>query len=267
VNCEDCGAEIDGNVCKECGLVIDDHPIHFRPISIDRDDERKEPEKPLSLIKWDDPDISLKTYHSSKTKNKRLKWAFKTEKKTQPKLLFGKMYLNAKNEIERICGNMKLSKVISDNAIYYLRKLVIKGHIDRSYKKYALYVALIIISARFFARLPMSFAEFSEHTNESIKSIKTVYKKLLKKLEIAPNPFYLEEVVLYHCNKLGLTFKETERCLKLARKVKTVSGRIPDGYSAAIIRIETHMKRMDLSRILKVSEPIITARERELRKL
>lgn len=267
MNCEDCGAKIDGNVCRECGLVIDEHPIQFRPISIDRDDERKEPEKTLALIKWNDPDISLKTYHSSKTKNKRLKWAFKTEKKTQPKLLFGKTYLNAKNEIERICENMKLSEVIRDNAIYNLRYLTLRGDIDRSYKKYALYVALIIISARFFARLPMSFSEFTEHTNESIKSIKTIYKKILKKLDIAPNPFYLEEVVQYHCNKLGLNIKETNNCLELAKKVKPISGRILDGYSAAIIRIETRMKRMDLSRILKVSEPIITARERELRKL
>lgn len=266
MRCPECGERILDDVCIGCGLVIDDRPIIRGIVSYDEGDERKDPEKSISYISWDDPDIGFKTYHSNKTKNKRLKFAFKTEKKTQKKQIFGISYLNGKNEIERICNNMGLSKTVTDDAIRYLRILTIDGSIQKSYKKYATYAALVVISARFLTRLPISFAEIAQHTNENIKSIKKAYQKLRKELKIAHNPFYLEEVVAYHCNLLGIVNNEQKKCIDYAKKIKITTGRIPYGYSAAVIRIITRRSRRELSRVLKVSEPVITARERELRK-
>ena len=57
---------------------------------------------------------------------------------------------------------------------------------------------------------------------------------------------------------------EKKLCIDFAKKVEVTTGRIPYGYSAAIIRIITNKTRRKLSKVLKVSEPTITSRMREL---
>lgn len=263
MKCEDCGYKFDGPVCANCGLVIEDHPISYNIPNGDRN-EKKDPEKSLYMQKWYSPDISYATIHSNKTTNPELKRAFKIENQGSSNLIYGTSYINANNEIRRICRNMGLSDNILLDAIYWLRVLFKIGYIQRSYKKYACYIALIILAARYLTRLPISFAEISEYSNEKPKKIQQAYREIRKELQISINPFYLEEIVSYHCNKLGLEEFEKKMCIDFAKKVVLKSGRIPYGYSAAIIRIITNRTRRELSRVLKVSEPTITSRMREL---
>jgi len=267
LHCDECGVEIDLNlgVCTGCGLVFEDRPVSY-DLGFDGD-ERKEPIKPLTVLSWDDPDISIKTYHDNKTTDKRLKHAFRTEKRTQTNLLFGRGYLNAHNEIRRLCNILNLNKNIQNNAIWLLRKLTIEGYIQKNYKKYATYPALIMIAARHYTRYPLRFLDISKCSDESTKNIKKAYEKIRKKLVIGSNPFYLEEIVQYDCGKLGLSYKVTQDCVKFAKKVKVESGRDLYGYSAAVIKKITQKTRKYISKLLNISEPVITARERELRRI
>lgn len=262
MNCDDCKKEVFGDVCMNCGLIISDHPI-IQNLDFKNQDE----EKPLYMQKWDSPDISYATIHSKKTNNPDLKRAFNIEDQGSSKLVFGRSYINAYVEIKRICLNMGLSNVIRGDSTYLLRTLLKRGYIQKSYKKYASYAALIILAARYLSRLPISFAEIANHTNENIKDIKKIYNIILKELGIDFKPFTLEEIVNYHCNLLGIYSSKKRKCIKYAKRVKIRTGRIPNGYSAAVIRIVIGRSRKELSKILKVSKPIITARERELRKL
>lgn len=268
MKCEECGKKVDINngVCTNCGLVFEDHPIDYDITGYTNGDERKEPQRPLTVLSWDDPDIGIKTYHSNKTNNGDLKHAFRTEKNTQPNLLFGRGYLNAHNEIRRLCSILKLNKNIQNDAIWILRKLTKEGFIQGSYKKYATYAAIVMIAARVYNRFPLEFSRIANHSDENIKKIRNIYKDLKKELKITSNPFYLEEIVQYHCGRLGLSFKETKKCIEFAKKIKIDSGKDLYGYSAAVIRIKARIQRKMLSDILNVSEPTITARERELRR-
>ena len=263
--CEECKKliNLENGVCTNCGLVFEDHPISY-DLGFSKNEE--ESEKSPSFISWDSPDISYATLHSKKTHNPELKRAFKIENQNGS-YLYGRSYINAYVEIKRICIDMGLSETIRQNATYWLRLLLKKGYIQKSYKKYACYAALIILVARSIFRLPVKFTEMIEHSDENIKDIKKAYGELRRELKIASNPFYLFEIVQYHCNKIGIFNAEQKKYVEFAKNVKIVSGRDLYGYSAAIIKMMTRKTRKDISKLLDVSEPVITARERELRKI
>jgi len=176
----------------------------------------------------------------------------------------GEGYLNAHNEIRRICSVLKLSGNIRNDAVWILRKLTIDEFIQSSYKKYASYAAIVLIAARYYNRYPLRVLDVGKYSDETTKVIRDAYNTIRKKLGISINPFYLFEIVNYHCGILGLSYGETKRCIEFAKKIVIRSGRDLYGYSAAIIRSITNMQRKEISELLGVSEPIITARMREM---
>ena len=260
--CPECESEVYGDVCKECGLVIEENPIVNIPERIVRDDMTTENQN--EGWSWKYSDIGDSTIHSKKTTNPELKRAFKRENVDDG--VFGRRYLNGYYEIKRICGIMGLGSNIFNTAVYILRLLMKTDYFSGNRKKFANFMALVIVGAR-LNKLPVRYEEIYEYTSESPKSIKSAYKHLIKYLELDIPNFTLSEYVNYHCNVLGLNYIIRQKCCELAKLVEEkmhISGKGPIGFSAAIIRIVSGLQRKDISEKLYISEPVITWRYNEI---
>ena len=261
--CPECKSEVYGNVCKNCGLVFESSPIINLPKLIVEEERNKENQ--FEGWKWDYSDLEDSTVHSNKTSNKELKKAFKREHVNDSK--YGRKYLNGYYEIKRICGYLQLNKNISNTGIYFLRILIDKEYMSKTRRKYATFSALIIIAAR-LNHIPFSYEQIYEYTEETPKSIKNAYYSILKELHLKIPKFMLLDYLDYHCNLLGLSFNQKKKILGLARifqKNIRMNGKDPVGYSAGLIRYVTGLKRLYLSKMLYISEPVITWRYSEIK--
>ena len=269
MKCKECGEMINSffGTCMGCGFVYNDKPIMYGEMVSDIDNENQEQEKSLSFIKSTSPDIGFFTTQDiKKTTNKELKRALLNAKR-KPRL-YGQpenaqRFYTAWTEINRICSALKLNNDVSEMAVIFVKGLMKRGFLERSYRKFACYAALVIMSARLQNRLPIRFSTVAGYSDETVKNIRKAYDNIRKELDITVKPFTLEEIVRYNCAELGIDEKE---CVRFANKVKIVHGRDLYGYSAGIIRFITKMPRMRISEVLRVSEPVITARAKEMRK-
>lgn len=262
--CPECYNEVNGNVCKNCGLVFESRPIVNLPKLIVEEDVNKENQ--FEGWKWNYSNIEDSTIHSKKTSNPELKKAFKREYSSDEK--YGRKYLNGYYEIKRICNYLRFNENVSNTAIYFLRVLIDKRYMSKSRRKYATFAALVIIGAR-LSHIPFRYEQMYEHTVETPKSIKTAYQAVLRELDLKIPKFALLDYLDYHCNLLGLSFLQKKKIVGLAeifqKNVRT-NGKDPVGYSAALIRYVTKLKRRYLSKKLFVSEPVITWRFNEVKR-
>lgn len=267
--CPECYSEVDGNVCKNCGLVFESRPI-ISDLESNMDKKRdsdEDEEFSRGVQKWHSPNILYATIHSGKTKNLELKRAFKHEYKVTHQAKFGSKYLNGYQEIKRICSSLHLNENIVSTAVYFLRVLIDKGYMSRSRRKYATFAALVILGTR-LNFIPFRYEQIYEYTDESPKSIKGAYNTILKELNLKTPKFTLAQYSEYHCGILGLTYLQKRKIVGLAeifQKNVHTNGKDPVGYSAALIRYVTGLKRRYLSKRLFVSEPVITWRFNEIK--
>ena len=261
--CPECKNEAYGNVCKECGLVFESRPIVNLPERFLEEDK----EIKSNGWKWSYSDIEDSTTHSKKTSSPELKKAFKREYTSDSK--YGRKYLNGYYEIKRICDYLHFNENISNTAIYFLRVLIDNGYMARTRRKYATFAALVIIGSR-LNRIPFKYEQIYEYTGESPKSIKNSYRAIVKDLGLKVPKFTLVQYLDYHCNLLKLNPNQKKKIIGIARilqDIKHISGKDPVGYSAAIIRYITGLKRRFLSKRFFVSEPVITWRYNEIKKV
>ena len=258
--CPECKSEVYGDVCKNCGLVFESRPIVNLSKRVLGDDV----DKRTNGWKWNYSSIEDATTHSNKTSNPELKKAFKRERVNDSK--FGRKYLNGYYEIKRICDYLHLSKNVSNNAIYLLRTLIIRDFMGKTRRKYAVFVALVIISLRLDG-IPFRYEQVYEYTSETPKSIKTAYYSVLNELGLKIPKFTLYQYVDYHCGLLGIFSYQRLSVLHTTKLIEKahISGKDPVGYSAAIIRYVTGISRKTLSKKLFVSAPVITWRYNEIK--
>lgn len=264
MNCPLCKEEVYGTVCTSCGLVIDEKPIYYGP-----EYENNKEEKARSYIKWDTPDIGTLTTHSTYTKSHELKKAFKIEKEYLKPDKFGRNYIIACADIKRMCNSLRLLKIHYKKAVFILKALMRIEYIKKSRNKFATYAACIILATRLL-RYPIDFGDVYKVSTEEPVKIKKAYTKIRNKLKYRITPFTLQEYLIYHTNKLGFDYKKSLKLLKFAKKItKTLNldGKKMAGYSAAVIRMKTGMRRRDLSLRLGITEPTITSRMNELGRL
>lgn len=263
IYCPECKEEVYGNTCKNCGLIFESRPIVNLPKLIVEKDIGKENQ--FEGWRWNYSSLEDSTVHSNKTSNKELKRAFKREYSSDKK--FGRKYLNGYYEIKRICECLYFNKNISNTAIYFLRTLIDREYMSKSRKKYATFAALVIISAR-LNHIPFRYEQIYEYTEENQKSIRIAYKNVVTELGLKVPKFTLAEYLEYHCGLLRLDFILQRKIVGFAEIFQSnanIGGKDPSGYSAAIIRYFTGLKRRYLSKRLYVSEPVITWRFSEVK--
>ena len=269
LKCPECKSEVYGNVCKECGLVFDSRPIvmDFKSNINGKDLDEEDGSFNRGSLKWHSPDILYTTVHSKKSKNKELKRAFEHEYKTTHLKKFGSKYLNGYHEIKRIVNSLRFNNNVLNTAVYFLRVLIEREYMTKTRRKYATFAALVIVGAR-LSKIPFRYEQIHEHTEETPKSIKNAYQSVLRELNLKVPKFTLFEYLDYHCNLLGLDFIQKKKIMGFARIFQDnihTNGKDPVGYSAAFIRYVTGLKRRYLSKVLFVSEPVITWRFNEIK--
>jgi len=258
--CPECKNEVYGTVCKNCGLVFESKPVtNLQKRSLKDDVDNR-----TNGWRWSYSSLEDATTHSDKTSNPELKKAFKREHVNDSK--FGRKYLNGYYEIKKIVGNLRLSRNISDTAIYLLRTLIEREYMVKTRRRYAIFAALVIIGSR-LNNIPFRYEQVYEHTPETPKSIKSAYYSIVNELKIKIPKFTLVQYIIHHCNLLGIysPLRQTILYTTMLIEKEHISGKDPVGYSAAIIRHVTGISRKTLSKKLFVSAPVITWRYNEIK--
>jgi len=268
--CEECGEEVDGNVCKNCGLVIDIRPIaqNLIPLTYDEQDDRKT--IPINHDTWEYP-LAPKIRKIGKDFNLRYQKVYKDT-----------IYIKAYESISKLCASLKLSQIVKYEALNLFKGIrLLDPYFFRSKKLAPTYLACIKIACKIHD-FPIQNYELANvidyklNANKNInfnymeKKFNKAYRSILKLYNlriISPeHPNFID----YACETLDFPYKFTkeihEKYSKM-RKYFQPHFKI-EGYILALIYIfgykEYNLTLKILAEKFHISSLTISSRKNEI---
>jgi transcription initiation factor TFIIIB Brf1 subunit/transcription initiation factor TFIIB len=271
MKCEDCGEDIDGHVCKKCGLVLDSRPIASNSTGYV---QRRMDATTLYSANhriWQHP------------LSPNIRPASQSFKPRYQKKYLDYVYIKAYESISKLCAQLKLPNRIKFEALNLfkgIRKL--EPDFFKTYKLAPTYLACIKIACRLndypvlnhdlanvidyqVAKEKKNLSYMEKKFNRAYSAILRLYKLRIKSPK---HPNFIDFV----CNRLGLPYsfivKVHEKYTKLRERFQP-HFRI-EGYILAIIYLLGHKMYgfylKTLERIFHTSSKTIINRKNEIEK-
>ena len=283
VKCPDCKSldiSIDQkrgeNVCKSCGLIIDDNMIdagqEWREFSGEGQDGRRAG-APSSYSKHDmgtGTEVgSTSEVYSLKVKDRRKflrlrKWHNRSSTSLERNLKY------ALADLKRISSLLNIPPAIEEEAARIYRMAVEKGLV-RGRSMECVVVGAIYIAARLF-HLPRSLNEVCQLTNNNKRDVGKTYRFIARELGIRMLPSGAGDYIPKFANRLGFsaeTQTQAQKILEIAKDSELTSGRGPTGLAAAALYVAsliTGEKRTqrEIADVVGVTEVTIRNRYKEM---
>lgn len=229
-------------VCTNCGLVINTHPIQFKP--------KKWKNKKLNKQQYNNtflhplsPDIAYGHIHSRKTTSPDLRGAFNRQRKGYNNQAH-RSYVRSYQYIKLLGGNLNLPKRVILEAINLYRVLAIKE--PRFSVKYGIkpfYLAFIKIACKIHD-YPISNGELKAYIDYNHRPTNNMaymdrifnncYKFIVKTLELKFPRIQSPNYIIFACNKLGLPFSCATEVNRVFQKIKNYIQYRVNGYILAL---------------------------------
>lgn len=262
LKCPDCDVGLVGHTCPYCGTVWEEYLI-FGEYS----ESGTEENKPKDFITPFGPDISYETKTYEKASNPELNRALKRDYMSNGKSKKGQYYA-LYVDIKRICSMMKLSdNIFLESMNIYNR--VIDNNLLMSVGRYPAAAASILIAAR-MNRMPISINIISEYTTESKDKIRYAFLTIIKELNLKIIPLRLRDYVIYYGNKFNISHEDLNLALEISNELiacLNIDGKKLSGYAVAILKEILNLTANDIKEKIKISNPTIYSRHKEVRKI
>lgn len=271
MKCEECGEEVEGDVCKNCGLVYEDHPIeHGR--------------KSVQPRKWD-----ITTLHSADIRvwehplSPKIRKRSRAFKPRYQKKYTDYVYIKAYEAISKLCGQLRVPNNIKYEALNLFRDIRrLDEDFFRSYKLAPTYLACIKIACRILD-FPITNQDLAEVIDYKIandsnnlaymeKKFNKAYSAILRlyrlNIPTPEHPHYID----YACELLGLPYEFTA---KIHKRYIAISRYMQphykmEGYILALIYIygrdEYELYLSTLQEKFNISSITLSKRKNELLK-
>jgi len=251
--CYICKKDVYGSVCKECGLVLEDHPIDYTL-----------PQKIRSKFNKDKKVFVENFSHLLKP---NIQYTNINDKKYYKKNTKEYHYTKAYIEISKFCSMFKLGGMIKYEALNIYNNIYDKD--KNFFIKYNLMPSYLA-----FIRLACKIHDFhinlkSIHNLCGIKKFNRSYTETIKLLHInVPNPEN-PRYIGYVGKTLNLDYKKIVLIYKYYKRMKKdfINGK-QEGYILALYLLTNkNLTIKDLSVTFNISEPTISRRKKEVLKL
>ena len=269
-------------VCQECGLVIDENQIDYRPEWRAYNQEEIEnksrtgppktqrlPDKGLSTtIDWKNRDIHGNTL-SAKSRSQFFRLR-RWQKRIRNTDFSEKTFRIAVREIERLSSAITIPKNVRETAIMIYRKAaqrnLIRGRSVESIAAAALY------AASRECNMPRTLDEVKDESPSTRKEIGRTYRFLARELGLKIKPTTPKDYLIRFCNKLKLGQSVKEKANEIINKAiqkGLLSGRGPISIAAASIYIasvlcQERKTQKEISKVSGVTEVTIRNRYKEI---
>lgn len=262
MKCPECSHELDGDVCIFCGLVIEDHPLYHEYY-----EKGKEEEKPKDFIIPFGPDISYETRPAEKSTNPELNRALRMNYMSNGNGKKGQYYA-IYVDIKRICAMLNLSDLIFLDAMNIYTEVCEKGLL-MSLGRYPAASACVIIASR-VNKKPLSFNAVLEFSSETADKVRYAYLTIIRELNLKIDPLQLQDYIIFYANKFNMGHSDLVQALLIGDRllrVKNIDGKKLSGYAVAIIKEIMDLTANEIKSKVKISDPTIYSRHKEIRKL
>ncbi|MEM3397604.1 MAG: transcription initiation factor IIB family protein [Nitrososphaerota archaeon] len=258
------GGEI---VCSNCGLVIShripDRRPEWKHYSFTKDD-RERVGDPLTFLIHDmglsttTLEYDLHSYSISRILKKNI---VESGDKSLMKTL---------SAIHSLSSKMHLPESVEENAALIVRRLWKKGlRLGRNCKGLA--AASLYVSSKMFS-MPRNMREFIINSGISRKTFWDSYKKIIQDTGIKKDPRTIDIMIskiVNQSNLKGEVENLANKIVEMARDMKIVDGRKPDGLAAAAVylaakKLGHRVNQRKLAKIAAISLVTLRSRCREL---
>lgn len=239
VKCEECGEEVEGNVCKNCGLVIDSHPILANNLGYTPRNMDITTLYSADFRSWEHP------------LSPNIRKAAKDFVPRYQKKYVDYIYVKAYESIKKLCAKLKLPNHILYESLHLFKGIRKRDNtFFKHYKLAPTYLACIKIACKIhdFPILNYELAQVIDYENYSEngsnmaymeKKFNRAYREILKLYRlIIPNPEH-PNFINYACVRLSLPCDFAtmiHQKYTLFKKIMKPHFRI-EGYILALIYI------------------------------
>ena len=276
--CPECGGKIipiqerGENVCRQCGLVIDERIVDFahtgkRAFTKHEKEKRDRTGSPISILL---PDMGLSTViDKKKISNPDLKRAAKWNSRMS---WDKRNMLIATTELKRIASNLNLPNHIKKSGIR-LYKEAFKKKLLRGRSINGMVAACLYFACR-EEKIPRTLQEILNETSVSAKNVRRCYRTLIRELNLkvpSTDPISLIPRYIAELQLDAELEKITIKILRIFTSKYSTSGKDPKGLCAGALYLVSKKKNRKISQkeianLVGVTEVTLRSRYKEIAK-
>lgn len=176
----------------------------------------------------------------------------------------------AMSELDRMCSQLSLPKMIKESSAIIYRKTVEK-QLSRGRSIEALVIGSIYAACR-KAKIPMTLDEFIHNTRINKRELGRSYRLILRELGLKVPTATANRFVSRFGNDLNISPQVQLKAIKIlnyARKIGIMSGKDPCGMAAASIYVSAlqsgvHKTQKEIAKVANITEVTVRNRYKEL---